>query len=183
MSVIKKIQYSVKGFWSEAPVGYTLVMVDHEEHRIEFENVQSAPMDVNAFLDVCLKDKDILQELLWAKQERAWENRHYGLRPMFVAERSGSSGCSYLTLVKSLAKHQWAADEFYLQQPIMEVHISMMGKFNEGLPDFTAGNLLAFLEFWDIEIPTSPSRAGRPSCFRYYRPRNRAVYIPKNQRE
>ena len=109
-----------------------LMHVDHEWHRIEFEEASTKPINAGELVELLLGDSDSREELKWAL-----ENIHeYGM--FFWKQRNGQSGCVDLTLYESRATHGWAATNLSLSHPVLRFHISMAGKLNDGIPDMTS---------------------------------------------
>lgn len=91
--------------------------------------------------DFLLHDRDVRQELRWARDEY---RRKY---PVYLEEREGMSGCWDVRLcyTKYRPKHDWA-EEFQMGGvPVLQWHESCAGKMNKGIPDMFSGDLYEFM--------------------------------------
>ncbi len=84
--VSKKVMFDSYSVWSGRD-GKTFMsfVVDHETHNIVFDYEGIDPC-IEDFINVCLKDRDILEEMIWGiNAPRA--------NFAFIREREGMSGC------------------------------------------------------------------------------------------
>lgn len=141
--VIKKIKMQSKGFWSEDSWAICLVMVDHVQHKIEFEQLNHRAPDLSAWLNFVLFDRDVRGELRWALNE--FERKH----PISFSVHDGMSGARDITFFVHDREHAWV--QFHGRK-IFNFHVSCEEKLNEGIPDMFSGDLLdLLLNFWDEE--------------------------------
>lgn len=138
-SVVKKIRLDSDQTWNDNKGAYMMVMIDHDSHRIEFENLNSAAPDLDAMINFFLHDKDALKELKWASRE------YKRTFPIFWRERVGSSGCWDLKLCYSTVRHMWAVSNRQTQHEAYSLHVSCCDKLNEGIDDIFSGDLLDLL--------------------------------------
>ena len=139
--VIKKVRFDSYAIWNDNRGSYYLVMVDHENHQIEFESLGGSAPNVDAFYNFCMSDKDIRKELLWAMTEY---KRTY---PFYFTYRAGSSGCEDVSMFVSKGKHRWSCSTGRNSEKIFNLHISSCSKLNEGIPDFFSGDLCELLRW------------------------------------
>ena len=135
--VIKKIQFDN----NHGTKSYYLVMIDHFNHKIEFEDLGGAAPSWDAVHNFFLVDKDMQKEIHWAltKYKRKF--------PISFEEREGMSGCRDISLcVHIKATHNWA-EKYVPYEEVLRLHISCAGKLNEGIPDMFAGDLLELLVY------------------------------------
>lgn len=139
---IKKVKFDTVNMFYEKSSSVYLVMIDHENHRIEFEKVGGAEPLLVSFLNFMLTDKDIRKEMVWASTE--YERKY----PIFFKERSGSSGCLDLSLVVSEVSHAWAAGLLQKQKEVLHLHVSATEKLNEGIPDMFSGDMYELIRYF-----------------------------------
>ena len=145
---VKKVIFDSSRYWDadwgereEIVPSYWLVRIDHDEHKIEFENLGGYAPNAKSVFDFLLHDRDVRQELRWARDEY---RRKY---PVYLEEREGMSGCWDVRLcyTKYRPKHGWAEEFHPGGVPVLQWHESCAGKMNKGIPDVFSGDLYEFM--------------------------------------
>ena len=170
--MIKKVLFKSDDGFGRGTEGSTyLVNIDHDNHRIEFEQFSGGAPNFSALVNFVLTDDDVRKELKWAL--------HNGNPDGMIGVKTveSMSGSKDILVYRCKINHRWAlpykSSNDNSENLVYKLHISCYDKLNAGINDIDSETLLELVNAYlgqeavnDLEFSSSKKYADTEYMYR-----------------